>query len=105
MKRCTEGLKSTRPKATHTCERMGSPTSSHQPLICARSASLRSRASSKMSYVSKPIFLACRMPSSMSTPVPIQVELIIPSSSCAICSLPYPVISSMRTRRFSSSER
>jgi hypothetical protein len=49
VKRCTEGLKSTRPKATHTCERIGRPTSSHQPLICARPASSRSRASSKMS--------------------------------------------------------
>ena len=43
-----------------------------------------SSGSSKMSYVSNPISLALRMPSSVPISVPNQVELIMPSSSFAI---------------------
>ena len=84
MNRCTEGLKSTSPKATHTTERIGRPTSSHVSLIIWRVASSMSSGSSKMSYVSNPISLALRMPSSVPISVPNQVELIMPSSRFAI---------------------
>jgi len=49
VKRSTEGLKSTRPKATQTTERIGRPASSHVSLIFCRVASSISSGSSKMS--------------------------------------------------------
>jgi hypothetical protein len=109
VNRCTEGLKSTRPNATHTTERIGRPTSSAVSLISLRVSSSMSSGSSKTSYVSNPISLALRMPSSVPISVPNHVELIIPSSSFAISSILRCTyvgwISSTRTTRFSSIDR
>src|SRR5690349_2926522 len=80
VKRRTDGLKSTMPKATQTTDRTGRPTSSSADLISSRSASVRSSGSSKTSYVSKPISFAFRIPSRRPTFVSSQVELIMPSS-------------------------
>jgi hypothetical protein len=49
VNRCTEGLKSTSPKATQTTERIGRPTSAAVSLISLRVASSMSSGSSKTS--------------------------------------------------------